>query len=65
VTVSYSIYLSEPPSRNLDERVNPEAVEEQRLRELHRIDYLVNSLVDDLRDLTPAGYSVELVKEQQ
>ncbi len=63
MTVAYTIYLNEPPSRNLDERVNLEAVEEQRLRELHRIDYLVHSLVEDLQDLTPAGYSVELVKE--
>lgn len=63
MSVSYSLYLSEPPSRILDERVDPEAVEEQRLRELHRIDYLMRSLAEDLQDLLPEGYKVAVVKE--
>jgi hypothetical protein len=63
VSVAYTLYVNEPPSRNLEERVSPEVVEEARLRELHRIDYLMHSLLEDLTDLLPAGYSVSMSKE--
>lgn len=63
MTVSYTVYLVEPPSRFLDERVDPEAAERARLEALHRIDYLMQSLVEDLADLLPAGYTIETTKE--
>jgi len=61
--ISYSLYLEEPPSRNLEEKVDPEAAELARLRELHRIDYLMNSMVEDLQDLLPAGWQITMAKE--
>lgn len=61
--VSYTLYIHDPPSRNLYMRVDPEGTEWRRLEDLHRIDGHVRSLVEDLAELLPAGYSVDLVKE--
>lgn len=63
MSVAYTLYLNEPSSRNLDERVDPEAARVARLSDLHKIDYLVQSLVEDLQDLLPAGYTVTTSKE--
>ena len=63
MSVSYTLYLNEPSSRNLEERVDPESAEANRRHELHRIDYLMQSLVEDLQDLLPPGYTITTTKE--
>lgn len=63
MSVAYTLYITEPPSRNLDERVDPEETQWRRLEDLHRIDATVQSLVEDLSELLPAGYTIETVKE--
>lgn len=63
--VSYTLYIREPVSRNLDEKVDPEATELRRLEDANKIDYLMQSVVEDLQDLLPQGYTVEYTKERQ
>lgn len=63
MSVAYTLYITEPPSRNLEEKVDPELAEMNRLRDLHRIDYLMQSMVEDLADLLPAGYSIQTARE--
>lgn len=63
MSVAYTIYITESESRNLDEKVDAEAVEMVRREDLHKIDYLMQSAVEDLADLLPAGYTIETVKE--
>lgn len=63
MSVAYTLYITEPPSRNLDERVDPEETEWRRLEDLAQIDAHVRSLVEDLSELVPAGYTIETVKE--
>lgn len=61
--VSYTLYISEPSSRNLDMKVDPQEVEWRRNEDLHRIDGHMQALVEDLSELLPEGYTVESVKE--
>lgn len=61
--IAYTLYITEPKSRNLDMRVSPDETEWRRLEEFHTIDALVHSLREDLADLLPAGYTIELTKE--
>ena len=63
MSVAYTLYITEPPSRNLDERVDPEETKWLRQEDLHRIHAHFVSLVEDLEDLLPPGYTIELVKE--
>lgn len=63
MNVAYTLYINEPSSRNLDEKVDPEAAEQARLRDLHRIDYLIHSAVEDLSDLLPPGYTIQTARE--
>lgn len=62
--ISYSLYITEPPSRNLEEKVDPEATEAARVEDMHKIDYLMRSMVEDLSDLLP-GWTIELSKEER
>ena len=63
MSVAYTLYINEPASRFLDEKVDPEEAEWRRLEDLHRIDAVVQSLVEDLGQLLPDGYTLETVKE--
>lgn len=63
MSIVYSIYITEPLSRNLDERVDPDETQWQRLEDLHRIDGHMQSLIEDLTDLLPPGYTIESTKE--
>lgn len=62
--ISYTLYITEPPSRNLEEKADPEAAERARFEDMHKIDYLVKSMVEDLSDLLP-GYTIETAKEER
>lgn len=55
LAMSYTLYVTPPVSRNLAE---------QR-EDLHKIDYLVQSLVEDLATLLPPGYKIETTKEKE
>lgn len=50
---AYTLYVNPPSSRNLD----------AQREDFHRIDYLIESLLEDLKDLLPPGYTVEKIKE--
>lgn len=63
MSVAYTLYINEPTSRNLELRVDPEEVEWRRIEELHQIDYHLRTLVDDLGQLLPEGYTIQLAKE--
>lgn len=63
MSVVYTLYITEPPSRNLDRKVDPDEAEWQANEDLHRIDGHMKALVEDLADLLPAGYTIETVKE--
>lgn len=63
MSVAYTLYITEPPSRFLAEKIDPEETEWQRLEDLHRIDGHVQALVEDLTELLPPGYTIEIVKE--
>ena len=63
MSVAYTLYITEPPSRNLDERVDPDETQWRRTEDLHKIDGIVQSLVEDLSELLPTGYTIETVKE--
>jgi len=51
-----ALQLTEPKSRNLDE--------EERLRDLHRINYYLHSLAEDLLDLLPGEWEVKVSEAQ-
>lgn len=63
MSVAYTLYIGEPRSRFLAEKVDPEEVERVRIEDLHTIDNLMHSLREDLADLLPPGYTVELSRE--
>jgi hypothetical protein len=63
MSVAYTLYINEPASRFLDEKVDAEETEWRRLEDLHKIDAVVQSLVEDLGQLLPDGYTLETVKE--
>lgn len=51
--VVYAFYINPPSSRNL----------ETQREDFHRIDYLIESLLEDLKDLLPPGYTIDKTKE--
>lgn len=53
--VVYSFYVTPPSSRNLD----------AQREDFHRIDYLIDSLLEDLEDLLPPGYKIDKTKEKE
>lgn len=63
MSLSYSLYFNEPPARNLEEKVDPETAELARLRDQHKIDYLMQSMIEDLEDLLPPGYTIQVARE--
>lgn len=63
MSIVYSLYIREPSSRNLEEKIHPHETQWRRLEELHKIDALVGNLIEDLADLLPAGYTIESSKE--
>lgn len=61
--VSYTIYVTAGPSRILEEKAYPEEAAITRLEHMAKIDYLMQSMLEDLNDLIPGGYTLEMVKE--